>query len=86
MSLFSGLSTKFVNFPVTCTDSPVESFAVCEGVFKDTRYTRHVQNQGFEQVAATLTIGEHGHDFISDTVLLHVKNKAVSLKVANSVG
>ena len=53
---------------------------------KDTRYTRHVQNQGFEQVAATLTIGEHGHDFISDTVLLHVKNKAVSLKVANSVG
>ena len=25
------------------------------------------------------------HDFISDMVLLHVKNKAVSLKVANSV-
>ena len=25
------------------------------------------------------------HDFISDMVLLHTKNKAVSLKVANSV-
>ncbi len=25
------------------------------------------------------------HDFISDMVLLHAKNKAVSLKVANSV-
>ncbi len=45
------------------------------------RSPKHTQRPSYLSFLRILDI----HDFISDMVLLHAKNKAVSLKVANSI-